>query len=153
MTDVKTHYKIYNDKLLIIIMSFKYWHYYLNDSQHLIKIFINYNNLWYFMGKARLNDCQNQWFTMLALYNFVIAHQFSIHNSVNGPFCQPNYEQSWKKNKLSLYIATEIPQFIYRSSTSAWSITANYTEYIWALPCLYIDASVPPSQKRGTGWN
>ena len=27
------------------------------------------------------------------LYNFVIAHQSGAHNSVNGPFCWPDYEQ------------------------------------------------------------
>ena len=57
MINVKIHYKIHNDELLIIIMSFKHWCHYLNDSQHFIEIFINHNNLWYFMSKARLNDC------------------------------------------------------------------------------------------------
>ena len=59
ITDVKICYKIYNSKLLIIIMFFKHWHHYLNNSQHPIMVFINHNNLWYFMNKARLNNYQN----------------------------------------------------------------------------------------------
>ena len=97
MTDVKIYYKIYNDELLIIIMFFKHWCHYLNDSQHPIEIFTNHNNLQYFMNKARLNDHQSQWFMMFMLYDFIIAHQFSTHNPVNGPFCWPNYEQGWKE--------------------------------------------------------
>ena len=87
MTDVKICYEIYDDELLIIIMFFKYWCHYLNDSQHSIEVFTNHNNLWYFINKTRLNDHQSWWFIMLAFYNFVIAHWFSIYNSVNRLFC------------------------------------------------------------------
>ena len=59
MTDVETCYKTHDDELLIIIMSFKHWCHYLNGSQHSIKVFINYNNLQYFMSKIRLNDHQS----------------------------------------------------------------------------------------------
>ena len=87
MINVKTHYKIYDDELLIIVIFFKYWCHYLDGSQHPIKVFINHNNLWYFMSKVRLNDCQSWWFMMFTLYNFVIAHWFSIYNSTDEPFC------------------------------------------------------------------
>ena len=97
MTDVKTCYKIYNDKLLIIIISFKHWCHYLNGNQHFIKILMNHNNLWYFMNKARLNNCQSWWFIMLAFYDFVIIHQFGTHNSADGLSHQPDYEQDQKE--------------------------------------------------------
>ena len=45
------------------------------------------------MSKARLNGHQSQWSMMLVPYDFVIAHQSSTHNPVDGPSCQPNYEQ------------------------------------------------------------
>ena len=93
MTNVKTHYKTYNDKLLIIVISFKHWCYYLNGSQHFIKVFINYNNLWYFMSKTKLNDHQSWWFIMFVLYDFIIAHWSDTHNPADGPSYQPNYEQ------------------------------------------------------------
>ena len=60
MTDVETCYEIHNNELLIIVMSFKHWCHYLNDSQHSIEVLTDHNNLQYFMSKARLNDCQNQ---------------------------------------------------------------------------------------------
>ena len=34
---------------------------------------------------------------MLAFYDFVIAHQFNIYNSVNRPSHQLNYEQNQKE--------------------------------------------------------
>ena len=92
MIDVKICYIIHDGELLIIIMFFKHWCHYLNGSQHSIKVFMNHNNLQYFMGKIKLNGHQSQWFIILALYDFVIAHWFSTYNSVNEPFCQPDYE-------------------------------------------------------------
>ena len=59
MINVKICYEIYDDELLAIIMSFKHWCHYLDGSQHSIKVLMDYNNLWYFMGKVRLNDHQN----------------------------------------------------------------------------------------------
>ena len=49
------------------------------------------------MSKARLNDHQNQWFMMFALYDFVIAHWSGTHNSADGPSCQPDYKQGWEE--------------------------------------------------------
>ena len=60
MINVKIHYKIYNDKLLIIVMSFKHWCHYLDGSQHSIEVLTDYNNLQYFIDKARLNSHQSQ---------------------------------------------------------------------------------------------
>ena len=34
---------------------------------------------------------------MFVLYDFIIAHWFNAHNSVNGLFCWPDYEQGWKE--------------------------------------------------------
>ena len=97
MINVEICYKTYDSELLIIIMFFKHWHHYLNGSQHLIKIFTDYNNLQYFISKTRLNDHQSQWFIMLAFYDFIIAHQFSIYNSADELFHQPDYKQNQKK--------------------------------------------------------
>ena len=56
MINVETHYETHDGKLLIIVMSFKHWCHYLNDSQHFIEILTDYNNLWYFINKTRLNN-------------------------------------------------------------------------------------------------
>ena len=40
---------------------------------------------------------------MFVFYDFVIVHFSDVYNPVNGPFCQPNYEQGWKEvNCLSI---------------------------------------------------
>ena len=97
MTDVKICYETYNNELLIIVIFFKHWCHYLNGSQYSIEVFINHNNLWYFMSKARLNEHQSWWFMISMLYDFVIVHWFSTHNPVDEPFHWPNYKQGWEK--------------------------------------------------------
>ena len=45
MIFAKQNYKIYDQKLLIIIIAFKEWKYYLKNSFYLIKMLFDYNNL------------------------------------------------------------------------------------------------------------
>ena len=52
ITDVEMHYEIYNEKLLMIIMSFKHWWHYLKNNNYFIKVMLNHNNLQYFMRKV-----------------------------------------------------------------------------------------------------
>ena len=52
---IKIWYKIYTNKLLAIIKIFKTWHYYLKSCKYKILIFINYNDLYYFIDIKNLN--------------------------------------------------------------------------------------------------
>ena len=55
---VEKNYKIYNSKLLAIILAFKYQSYYLHFASLLIIVYINYNNLKYFITIIKLNGKQ-----------------------------------------------------------------------------------------------
>ena len=46
----KIRYKIYNDKFLTTIKVFKTWMYYLKSYKYKFLIFIDYNNLYYFIN-------------------------------------------------------------------------------------------------------
>lgn len=58
LSETKERYKTYDLKLLIIVETFKQWHYYLKESLYSIKILTNHNNLCDFMKIKSLNKRQ-----------------------------------------------------------------------------------------------
>ncbi len=74
------NYKIYDKKLLIIIRCLKHWHFKLKCTNILIKIFINYLNLKYFMIIKELIRWQAKWAEKLSEYNFKIIYQSKKQN-------------------------------------------------------------------------
>lgn len=50
MISVKIWYKIYNGRDLAIMKVFKIWYDYFKDCKHKVCIFIDYNNLHYFIN-------------------------------------------------------------------------------------------------------
>ena len=53
--NAELNYKIYNKKLLAIIMAFKEWRIYFKGSIYSIKVLIDYKNLLYFTTTKKLN--------------------------------------------------------------------------------------------------
>ena len=51
----KQNYEIYDQKLLIIIVTFKQWKHYLKNSFYSIKMLFDHNNLKKLMIKKKLN--------------------------------------------------------------------------------------------------
>ena len=49
MIFAKIWYKTHNNEFLAIVKTFKIWHYYLANYKYKIFVFINYNNLYYFI--------------------------------------------------------------------------------------------------------
>lgn len=50
----ESQYETHDQKLLVIIMMFKHWCHYLEDSYHAVEVLTNHNNLWGFMNVKEL---------------------------------------------------------------------------------------------------
>ena len=61
MISAETPYKTYNVELLAIIEIFKTWKYYLEGCKYEVLVFIDYNNLCFFMDIKSLSFRQVQW--------------------------------------------------------------------------------------------
>ena len=83
MIFAKQNYKIYDQKLLIIITVFKQWKHYLKYNLYLIKILFDHNNLKKLMMKKKLNFKQTRWTQILIIYNFKIFHRLNVKNLTN----------------------------------------------------------------------
>ncbi len=57
MISTEFNYKIYNKKLLVIIIAFNKWWVYLKGFKYSVKVYINYKNLLYFITIKVLNRC------------------------------------------------------------------------------------------------
>ena len=56
MISSESRYKTHDQKLLVIVIIFKYWCHYLEDSYQIIEILTDHNNLWEFMKVKELNE-------------------------------------------------------------------------------------------------
>jgi mevalonate pyrophosphate decarboxylase len=52
------NYETHDQELLIIVEYFKHWKHYLKKNYHMIKVFIDHNNLKNFMNVKTLNKQQ-----------------------------------------------------------------------------------------------
>ncbi len=60
MIDVEGNYKIHDSELLAIIKSFRYWHQYLKQPYHTLKVLTDHNNLCAFISTNKLTLRQVQ---------------------------------------------------------------------------------------------
>ena len=56
MIFAEIEYETHDGKLLTIIKALKIWQYYLKDYKYKVFVFINYNNLCYFMNTKNLSS-------------------------------------------------------------------------------------------------
>ncbi len=61
MIPVKTQYKTYDQKLLVIVKAFKTWRYYLENYKYEVFVITNHNNLHQFIDTKSLSFCQVRW--------------------------------------------------------------------------------------------
>ena len=80
MISAECNYKIYDKELLTIIWCLKHWCLELKCTDILIKIFIDYLNLKYFMIIKKLIKRQTKWAEKLFEYNFKIIYQSEKQN-------------------------------------------------------------------------
>lgn len=77
--------------MFIIVKIFKQWCYYLKESSHLIKILMNYNNLYKFIKIKNLNKRQTKWIIKLVIFDFIILHQLDKKNLTDALLKWLNY--------------------------------------------------------------
>ncbi len=80
MISAECNYKIHDKELLTIIWCLKHWCFELKCTDILIKIFINYLNLKYFMIIKKLIRRQIKWAEKLFKCNFKIIYQSEKQN-------------------------------------------------------------------------
>ena len=101
------NYEIHDQKLLIIIETFKHWRHYLKNVQHEIFVLTNHHNLKKFMKITKLSSRQIRWIQELSRYNFRIDYRQNKKNSTNALFRRSNLMQKnenvREKNRRILY--------------------------------------------------
>ena len=93
MIPAEQNYKIYDQKLLIIVAAFKQWRHYLKDSFYSVKILSDHNNLKKLMTKKELNLRQARWAQILAVYDFEIFHRLSNKNPADDSSRRLDYKK------------------------------------------------------------
>ena len=76
----------HDKELYAIVLSFKNWRHYLQNSKHVINVITNHNNLRYFMTTKKLNARQMRWAEKLAAFDFNIEYRKKKLNSVDASF-------------------------------------------------------------------
>jgi len=71
---VERNYEIYDKEMLAIIRTLEEWKHFLEGAQHLVEIWMDHQNLEYFMTAKKLNRCQAHWSLYLAHFNFKLIH-------------------------------------------------------------------------------
>ena len=57
-----------------IVLKFKNWRHYLQNSKHFIRVITNYNNFCYFMSTKKFNAKQIRWTEKLVAFDFIIEY-------------------------------------------------------------------------------
>ena len=75
MNLAESNYEIYDKKLLAIIKAFEIWRSELENTEDPVQVFINHNNLKYFMSSKFLNRRQTRWSEFFSRFNFKIIYR------------------------------------------------------------------------------
>ncbi len=75
MIPAETRYETHDGKLLAIVEAFKTWRHYMEGCKHKVLVFIDYNNLQYFMNTKNLSSRHVRWAQELSSYHFRIDYQ------------------------------------------------------------------------------
>ena len=90
----KQNYETHDQKLLVIITTFKQWKHYLKNNAFSIKMWFDHNNLRNFIKQKKLNQRQIRWALILIVYDFEIFHKSRKTNFVNESSRRLNYEKT-----------------------------------------------------------
>ena len=92
MISAEENYKMHDQELLVIVMAFKHWRYYLEDSYYPVEILTDHQNLKGFINIKSLNNQQARWAIKLAAFDFVISHRLGKMNPVDALSHRLDYE-------------------------------------------------------------
>jgi len=74
LSPVERNYEIHDKEMLAIICVLEEWRHFLEGAQHLVAIWMDHQNLEYFMTAKKLNRCQAHWSLYLAHFDFKLIH-------------------------------------------------------------------------------
>ena len=100
MIPVETRYKTYNNEFLAIVEAFKTWHYYLKSCKHEVFVFMDHNNLYWFMDKKSLSSQQVRWAQELSWYYFWINYCQDKSNATADALLKFSQKSQDKEKKL-----------------------------------------------------
>ena len=107
MNSTQCNYETHDQKLLIIVETFKHWRHYFERIQHEMLMFINHHNFKKFMTTTKLSFCQVRWAQKLSRYNFNINYKQNKKNFANALSRRSNFMQknddAIEKNKRILH--------------------------------------------------
>ena len=75
----------HDKELYAIILKFKNWRYYLQNSKHFIRVITDHNNFRYFMSTKKFNAKQVRWTKKLIAFDFIIEYRKKKLNFANAP--------------------------------------------------------------------
>ena len=74
LNKAERNYKIHNKEMLVIIQCLEIWRYFLKEAKDQFEIWIDYENLEYFMKAQKLNQRQAKWALYLSRFDFALKH-------------------------------------------------------------------------------
>ena len=86
MNPAKCNYEIYDKELLAIIKIFEMWKSELENTEDLVQIIIDHQNLEYFMSSKILNRRQTRWSEIFSKFNFKIIYSPGSLNNKTDVF-------------------------------------------------------------------
>jgi hypothetical protein len=86
-------YDTHNRELLAIVDSLKVWRHYLESTVDPFELYIDYDNLRWFMKTKELSKRQVRWAEKLAEYYFDVVYRPGVLNPADGPSRRPDYIQ------------------------------------------------------------
>ncbi len=82
--EVEVQWDMHDKELYVIVLDFKNWWHYLQNSKRLICVITDHNNLRYFMMMKKLNARQMRWAEKLAAFDFYIEYRKDKLNFANA---------------------------------------------------------------------
>ena len=95
--DSEINWNTYDQKMYIIILEFKTWRHYLQNSKHFVCMIINYKNLHFFMIIKKFNDKQMRWTEKLTAFDFHIKY----HKNKLNPADESSKKSDIMKSELN----------------------------------------------------
>ena len=80
----KKRWNTHDKELYVIVLNFKNWRHYLQNSRYLIYVIFDHVNLRYFMTTKKFNARQVRWIEKLAAFDFNIEYRKEKANLVDA---------------------------------------------------------------------
>ena len=99
---------MHDKELYAIVLDFKNWQHYLQNSKWFICVITDHNNLHYFIMMKKFNARQMRWAEKLAAFDFHIEYRKDKLNSVNASSRRLNIMKSNNSKKNNDYFLSTL---------------------------------------------